>query len=169
MDHLERERAELERLPGRDVAQLHLAQLVLFELGARHRDRQRPAVDGWGVVLDELAHHPRQRAEVILVAVRHDDRLDVARTLAQIGEVGQHKVDAHHLRRREAQADVHHDDAPVVLDDGHVLADLPQPAEGQHPQRAHRAISRVRLIPARSASGGLHRAITCARGWVGPA
>ncbi len=75
---------------------------------------------------------------MVLVAVRDDDRLDVARALAQVGEVGQHQVDADHLRRREAQADVDHDDPAVVLDDRHVLADLSQPAEGQDAQlRAH--------------------------------
>ncbi len=43
---LERERPELERFAGRDLVQLDVAQLVLVELGARHRDRQRAAVDG---------------------------------------------------------------------------------------------------------------------------
>ena len=72
---------------------------------------------------------------MVLVAVGDDDRLDVARALAQIGEVGQHEIDADHLGRGEAQADVDDDDAVVVLDDGHVLADLPQAAEGQDAQR----------------------------------
>ena len=86
----------------------------------------------WGVA--ELAQDEGQRAEMVLVAVRDDDRLDVPGPLAQVGEVGQHEVDADHLRSREAQADVDHDDAPVVLDDRHVLADLPQSPEGQDAQ-----------------------------------
>ena len=66
-----------------------------------------PAVHGRQCAMRaELAQHPRQRAEMVLVAVRDDDRLDVLRALAQIGEVGQHQVDADHLRRREAQTDV---------------------------------------------------------------
>ena len=93
---------------------------------------------GW-VRVPELAQNPRQRAEMVLVAVRHDDRLDVLRTLAQVGEVRQHQIDADHLRRREAQPDVHHDDPAVLLDDRHVLADLPQPAEGQDAQRGAHA------------------------------
>ncbi len=71
---------------------------------------------------------------MVLVAVGDDDRLDVAGALAQVGEVGQHEVDADHLGRREAQADVDDDDPPVVLDDGHVLAYLPEPSEGQDAQ-----------------------------------
>ncbi len=87
----------------------------------------------------QLAQHPGQRAEMVLVAVRDDDRLDVARALAQVGEVGQDEVDADHLGRREAQPDVDDDDPLVVLDDGHVLADLPQAAEGQDAQRGAHA------------------------------
>ena len=72
---------------------------------------------------------------MVLVPVGDDDRLDVARALAQVGEVGQHEVDPDHLGRRKAQADVDDDDPVVVLDDRHVLADLPQSAEGQDAQR----------------------------------
>ena len=141
MDQLERERAEVEVLAVGEVDQLDVAQLVLLELGARHRHRQRPAVDGRRVVAAELAQHPRQRAEVVLVAVGDDDRLDVVDAVAQVGEVGQHEVDADHLRGREAQPDVDDDDPAVVLDDGHVLADLAEAAERQHPQRAAHAFS----------------------------
>ena len=64
--------------PGSTSLSSTFLQLVLVELGARHRDRQRAAVDRRQVVA-ELAQHPRQRAEVVLVAVRDDDRLDVRR------------------------------------------------------------------------------------------
>src|SRR5271155_2318223 len=75
---------------------------------------------------------------MVLVAMGDHDRLDVLRALAQVGEVGQHKVDADHLRSREAQPDVDDDYPAVLLDDRHVLADLPQAAEGQDAQlRAH--------------------------------
>ena len=53
---------------------------------------------------------------MVLVPVRDDDRLDVARTLAQVGEVRQHQVDPDHLRRGKAQADVDDHDAVVVFD-----------------------------------------------------
>ena len=58
----------------------------------------------------QLAQDPRQRAEVVLVAVGDDDALDVVDALAQVGEVGQHEVDADHLGGREAQADVDDED-----------------------------------------------------------
>ncbi len=82
------------------------------------------------------------------MAVRDDDRLDVLGALAQVGEVGQHEVDADHLGRREAQADVDDDDPAVVLDDGHVLADLAQAAERQDAQLAHACAPAPRRSPA---------------------
>ena len=80
---------------------------------------------------------------MVLVAVGDHDRLDVLRALAQVGEVGQHEVDADHLRGREAQPDVDDDDPAVLLDDRHVLADLSQPAEGQDAQRRAHACARA--------------------------
>jgi hypothetical protein len=71
---------------------------------------------------------------MILVAMRHHDRFDVARPLAQVGEVWQHEVDPDHLGRREAQPDIDHHDAVVVFDDSHVLAYLPEASQGQDPQ-----------------------------------
>ena len=71
---------------------------------------------------------------MVLVAVGQHDRLDVVDPPAQVGEVGQDEVDAEHLGGREHQAGVDDDDPAVVLDDGHVLADLPEPAERQDPQ-----------------------------------
>ena len=70
------------------------------------------------------------------MAVRDHDRLDRVDVLAQVREVGQDEVDAHHVRRREAQAAVDDDDPPVVLDDGHVLADLPDASEREDAQLA---------------------------------
>ena len=130
MHHLKREGTELEAFAGLDLVQLDIAQLVLIELGARHRDRQRAAVDGRLHTIAEVAQDPWQRTEMVLVAVRDHDRLDVLSALAQVGEVGEHEVDANHLRGREAQADVDHDDAAVVLDHRHVLADLAETPEG---------------------------------------
>ena len=68
------------------------------------------------------------------MAVGDDDRLDVLGPLAEVGEVGQHKVNAQHLRGREPQPGIDHDDPAAVLDDGHVLADFAQTAERQDPE-----------------------------------
>ena len=115
-------------LPGRELLQRRVAELVLVELRADHPDRQQAAVDHRR--LAELAQHVGQGADVVLVAVGEDDRLDVVDAVAQVGEVGKDEVDAEHLGGREHQAGVDDDDAAVVLDHGHVLADLPSPPRG---------------------------------------
>ena len=68
------------------------------------------------------------------MAVGEDDRLDVLGAVAQVGEVGQDQVYPGHLGGREHQPGVDHDDPTAVLDHGHVLADLPQAPEGEHPK-----------------------------------
>ena len=101
---LEAERPGLERAcPCSSSSSLTSLEPVLVELGARHRHGERAAVDGRSLIGPELAQDPRQRAEVVLVAVGHDDRLDVLDAIAQVGEVGQHEVDPEHVGGREAQ------------------------------------------------------------------
>ena len=127
VQQLDVERAELEPLAGVDVGDVGLPEAVLVELGARHGRRQRTAEHRQ--VLAQLAQDPGQRPQVVLVAVGHDDALDVVDPRAQVAEVGQHQVDADHLGGREAQPDVDDEDPALVLEDHHVLADLAQPAE----------------------------------------
>ena len=78
MDQLDRERPRLDLLAGVHILELGVAQPVLVELGTRHRDRQRTAIHDRRIGA-ELTEHPRERAEVILVPVGDDDRLDVLR------------------------------------------------------------------------------------------
>ena len=66
---------------------------------------------------------------MILVPVREDDGVDAARRLAQVGEVGQHEVDAGHLVAREREPAVDQDAALALLDDAEVVADLAEAAE----------------------------------------
>ena len=143
LHHLDRERAGVEGLAGEHVLDRHVLQPVLVELRAHHRGGERASVDGRGAV--ELAQHERQRAHVVLVPVGEHDRVDVLGALAQVGEVRQHQVDPELVRRGEHQAGVHHHDAAVVLDDHHVLPDLPEPAQRQDPEsaRAQTAASRL--------------------------
>ena len=126
-------------LAGLEVLRAGVAQLCSSSLeraiaivsGRRRPPARRSAA--------ELAQHPRQRAEMILVAVGDHDRLDVLGALAQIAEIWQHEVDPEHVGGREPQPGVDDDDPVLVLDHRHVLADLAQPAERQDAQLpAHR-------------------------------
>ena len=107
---------------------------MLVELRADELDCQWPAVDGRDAHSRELAEDVRERPDVVLVAVREDDRVDVVGALAQVREVREHEVDPELLRRREHQPGVDHHDPAGGLEDRHVLPDLAEAAQGQHPE-----------------------------------
>src|SRR5207237_5990628 len=76
----------------------------------------------------ELPQEVRKAADVILVAVRQDDRPDLAAALPQVAEIRKHEVDPEMLVAREGKARV--DDDPLVpdLEAGHVLSALAEAA-----------------------------------------
>jgi hypothetical protein len=131
--------------PAETIARLEALdprrQPVFVQLGLGHGGRQPAPVDDRNARVSQAADHPGEAAEVVLVPVRDHDRLDRAAPLLQVGEVGQDEVDPVHLCRGEAHACVDDHDAALVLDDGHVLADLAQSAERQDAKRGLHAAS----------------------------
>ena len=124
---------------GRDLTQLRVAQqAVLVELRLDEPEREPRRDDDRHRA---LAHQVRQRADVILVAVREHDAADHVLALAEVREVRQDEVDAEVLVAREREPGVDDDDRVVRLVDGHVLADLAEAAERDDPADAHRGRS----------------------------
>ena len=140
MDELDAQRSELNalaRLRRPQVDQLvepPLAQLCLDEA-----ERQRRAVDRDRRPRLQLRQDVGQPADVVLVAVGDDDRPQVAQPLLDVADVGDDQVDSALLLLRELAAAVEQDQVALVLDGGHVLADLADPAERDHPQPAPRS------------------------------
>jgi len=85
-----------------------------------------------------LAQQVGHRADVVLVGVREDQRLNVVKPLFQVAEVRQDQVDTRLVRLGEQDAAVDDEQPPKVLEDGHVPADLTQPAEGDNAQAVTR-------------------------------
>ena len=75
---------------------------------------------------------------MVLVSVREHHRLHHRLALSQVREVGQDEIDAEVLVAREGEPGVDHDDRPVRLVDGHVLADLAEAPERDDAADAHR-------------------------------
>ena len=75
-------------------------------------------------------------ADVVLVAVGQHERLDLVEAVPDRLEVGQDQVDAGVVLLGEQHAAVDDEQPPVVLEDGHVAADLAQAAERDDPQAA---------------------------------
>lgn len=122
---------------------LHLkgvgADAVLLELRLDEREGQLRADEG-DVRLQ--AQQVRDTTDVVLVAVREDDALDVVQAVPDRGEVRQDQVDARLLLLGEENAAVHDEQAAAVLEDRHVAADLAQAAERGDPQGALRELRR---------------------------
>ena len=68
-------------------------------------------------------------ADVVLVAVGEHQRLDVVEAVPDRVEVGQDQVDARVVLLGEEHPAVDDQQAAVVLEDGHVAADLAEAAE----------------------------------------
>ena len=113
------------------VARLHRhesagrVEAVLVELGLHERQRQRRAVNR---TVDER-QHVGHRPDVILVAVRQDQRLDLAAARLEIGQVGDDQVDAGQIGLGEHRAGVDDDGRLPTRDGHHVQAELAEAAE----------------------------------------
>ena len=132
---LDLERADAEALARGDAPQVGAAGEIgaLAEPRFDQAARQRRGVDR-RVERHHLAQQIGQRADVILVAVRHHDAAHVAGPLPQIAEVGDHHVDAPHVVLGEHDPRIDDQDVAAMLEEHHVLADFPQAAEGDEAQ-----------------------------------
>ena len=103
-----------------------VGQLVLSELRLDEAEREACADDPWRL---DLAKEVRQAAHVILVRMRQHDGVHRTPAVDEIGDVGEHEVDAEVLVAREREPGVDHETAAVALDHRHVLSHLAEAAE----------------------------------------
>ena len=92
---------------------------------------------------------------MVLVAVRQQEPVDRVQPAREHVEVGEHQVDAELIGRRELDAAVDDDEPVAELDEVHVLADLPRPADRGRAQRAgvgHEARTRMSCASSTAAS-----------------
>ena len=86
----------------------------------------------------EFGQHERQRADMVLMAMGDQDAADFFSILFKIGDIGNDKVDAQHLLIGKHQAGIDHHNVIFVFYGVHILADFPQPAQGNKLQRFSR-------------------------------
>src|SRR4029078_1877514 len=103
---------------------------VLAELGVEEGKGQLGA-DERDVAA--LAEEVRRGADVGLVAVGQDQRLDLVEAVPDRVEVGKDQVDARVVLLGEEDATVDDEKAAVVLEDGHFAPALTEPAERVDP------------------------------------
>ena len=120
------ERPDLELVAGLEREERVVVELVLLDLVAEQAAGERRGVDRHA---RELRQDVRQGADVVLVGVGDEERLDVGLALLEVGDVGDDEVDAEHLLVGEHEPAVDDDDVVAVLEHVHVLADLADAAE----------------------------------------
>ena len=131
VERLDLERADLEHLTGAERDQLDVVQAAgLAQLGLDQAQRQRRGVDRCADVLD----HVRQRADVVFVAVSDEDGTDFGEAILfhQVVVIGNDEIDAEHVIFGEHDAGIDDEDVVLILEGGHVFADLTQPTQGQN-------------------------------------
>ena len=129
VDELGLDAAVLDDVAGLHGDEVAIADLLILELRANERERERRAHDR----NVELAQQIRDAADVIFVPVGHEQGAKLVLVFAQVREVVDHDVDAEHLVVGKHQTAIDHDDVVAGLDHGHVAADFPAPAEGDDP------------------------------------
>ena len=83
----------------------------------------------------QLRQHIRQRANMVLVAVRNQYPPHPLRPRRQIRNIRDNQVNARHILSRKLNAAVNNDNVVAALQRHHILADLAQTAQRQNPQR----------------------------------
>ena len=142
-DELDRERADGDRVARADGLQpIAGVDAVLFELRLDERQRHRRAVDR----AVEQRHHVRHGADVILVAVGEDQRLDLLAPRLDEGQVGDDQVDAELVGVGEHDAGVDEDGRVLPRHGHHVHAELAEASEGDDLERRRRHVRYSGLI-----------------------
>jgi len=132
---VDREELQVERtvravLPFGDLGELR-GETVFLALGGEQGEGEPGADDR------HVGPHPQQerdRADVVLVAVREHQRVHLVEAVLDGAEVGQDQVDAGLVVLGEQHAAVDDQQPAVVLEHGHVPTDLADPTERDHPQ-----------------------------------
>ena len=112
-----------------------LPEPVFTELCAEQGEGQ-PGADQGDVAA--FAQEVRRGPDVVLVPVGQHERLDLVESIPDRFEVGQDQVDARVVVLREQHATVDDQESPVVLEDGHVAADLAETPKWDDPQTSLR-------------------------------
>ncbi len=150
MDELHRHTPRLNGLAGAHHCQPHLAhQAVLPELSFHQTQGEGGAINGDVYLPQQVG----QAADMILMAVGEEHPPDFIPVANKVGEVRDNQVHPQKVVVREGETAVHHQNILPALVDGDVLANLPQPPQGDDAQRRTAGLQLVGGAP----QGALHR------------
>ena len=130
-EELDVERPERDAIALGHLGELDVAEAVLAQLLTQEPERERAADDGDRL---PLAQEVRDRADVVLVAVRQDQSDDIVQPIRDRIEARQDEVDAGVVVLGEQHAAVDEEELAVDLEARHVPAHVAETAERDHPE-----------------------------------
>ena len=125
-DELDLHRADVHHaVVFNDVERGAAQQPGLFDAVAGQTEGEAGAVKRNG----DFAQQEGQAADVVLVAVGEDDGAQAGRVFHDVGEIGQHQVDAGHVGAGEHEPEIDEDHVPVDLKGTTITPDLAETAQ----------------------------------------
>ena len=129
MDELHLEAAGLDYIAGLVGDELDgVRQLMLLQLQLDQSIGHGGAVDG----AVDLLHAVGNGTDVILMSVGNEHTPQLLLVCRQVGKIGNDQINAVHIFIRETNAAVDDDHVLAILQDGDVLADFIQAAQGNN-------------------------------------
>src|SRR5947209_13003413 len=133
-NRLDAKRSGIDDVARHEPAKLDVVDAEFIELVADEAEGQRHSVDRKRHALEKK----RQRADVIFVAMREEDRFEFRGVVEDVRHVGNNDVDAERGGVGEHHSAVDDDRGVVGLVDHQVHPDLAESAERNDAQAAHR-------------------------------
>ena len=127
---------EIQRLTGFDEMQLRLLKHSVFlQPPAGKSKGQTGAVNG----NREFSQQIGEGADVVLMAMRHDDATHLFLVFQQVGEIRDYEIHAQQFISGKHQSGIDDNDIVAIADRHHVHAEFPKSAEGDnfHPIVSH--------------------------------
>ena len=127
MNGLHRKAAKAHFLAGTDLMELCTGgKTVLLQLVFDQANGQTCSVNGHVELFEQI----RQAADMVFVAMRQEHTAYSVLVFDKIGHIGNDQINAIHLIVREAETAVNDDDILPIFQNGHILTDLIQTAQG---------------------------------------
>ncbi len=108
---------------GMQVARINSG---LFQASLEYAERQARAIDRH----IDMLQHIGQRSYMVLVPVCQHDGLYLVSILEQISDIGDYEIHPEHILFRKHKSGIYNQYLIIHADDCHVLADLPETAQG---------------------------------------
>ena len=127
-DKAHAETAHIDNVPLHYRMQIARIHTIFLETAFQNAQRQTRAIDRHIELFKDIG----QGTDMVFVPVGQDNRLNHIAILQKIADIRNNEVHAQHIFFGEHEPGINHENFIANPDDRHVLADLPQSAQGNN-------------------------------------